>query len=315
MVRKISTGARRLKRAEMMTSTMKIRRFSGDFWLSVFCHVLVGIITILMIYPLVYVFSMSISAPQYVNTGKVLLWPMGFTLQAYGLLFDSGVIWSRYMNSLIIIVLGVSTNFIVTVLAAYAFSRKDFILRKAGMVFVVITMFFSGGMIPAYLLVSMLGLMNTYWSVVLPSAASAWLIIIARTYFLTIPDGIVESGKIDGCSEFGILFRIMLPLSLPVIAVIVLFSAVNHWNSYFSAMLYITDQSKQPIQLYLARIVMSMQPDKIMRDVASQVINKNTYREQVKYAVIIVTILPIMSAYPILQKYFITGLSVGGIKS
>ncbi len=293
---------------------MKNRRFSSDSLLSVICHAVVLCITLLMLYPLLYVFSVSISAPGYVNAGQVMLLPKGFTLQSYILLFQSGDIWAKYLNSLIIVVLGTGSNFIVTILAAYALSRNDFKLRKPCMIAILITMFFSGGLIPSYLLINWLGLMNTYWAVVLPGAASAWLITIARTFFLTIPEAIIESAKIDGCSEFKILFRMILPLSLPVIAVILLYSAVNHWNAYFSAMLYLTERSRQPIQLYLARLVMSMQPDKIMSDIVSQTADKSTYKEQIKYAVIIVTVLPIMFAYPFLQRYFVSGLALGSVK-
>jgi ABC-type sugar transport system, permease component len=258
---------------------------------------------------------MSISSPEAVESGRVFLFPIGFTLQPYIILLGSSEIMTKYLNSIIIILLGTSMNLFISVTAAYPLARKGFRLKKPLMIYITATMFFSGGLIPSYLIVQYLGLMNTFFSVVLPVAASAWLIIITRTYFMTIPESIVESAYIDGCSNTGILFKMMLPLSVPVIAVVVLYSAVNHWNSYFTAMLYLTKKELQPIQLYLARIVMNMQYDKIMADLASQTMQKgNTYKQHVKYAIIIITILPIMSIYPILQKYFVGGIMLGSIK-
>lgn len=279
------------------------------------CYSIVAIITLLMIYPFLYVLSMSISSPEAVESGRVFLFPIGFTLQPYIILLGSSEIMTKYLNSIIIILLGTSMNLFISVTAAYPLARKGFRLKKPLMIYITATMFFSGGLIPSYLIVQYLGLMNTFFSVVLPVAASAWLIIITRTYFMTIPESIVESAYIDGCSNTGILFKMMLPLSVPVIAVVVLYSAVNHWNSYFTAMLYLTKKELQPIQLYLARIVMNMQYDKIMADLASQTMQKgNTYKQHVKYAIIIITILPIMSIYPILQKYFVGGIMLGSIK-
>lgn len=267
---------------------------------------------IIMLYPIIYVFSMSISTPSAVYSGKVYLWPVGFDLGAYKEILASSNIWNKYYNSMWVVVVGTLINLMTTIFAGYPLSRKRFRHKRPVMIFILITMFFSGGMIPLYMLVNQLGLFNTRWSLVLPVAASAFNIIIARTFFEGIPDSLEESAEIDGCSKIGILFRIFVPLSLPMIAVIVLYSAINHWNSYFSAMLYITDANLQPMQMYLARILMSNQMDNIVREASSS--KADSYAELIKYAIIIMTTAPIMCIYPLLQKYFITGLTLGSVK-
>lgn len=289
----------------------RTKKTKEDIIVNVVVMVICVFVIIMTVYPLLYVFSMSVSDPAQVRAGQVYLFPKGFTLGAYKELLSSGEIMGKYMNSLWIVVVGTTINLFMTVFAAYPLSRKKFKQRKPIMLFILFTMFFSGGMIPQYMLVNALGLFNTRWAVVLPVAASSFNIVVARTFFAGIPESLEEAAEIDGCGKIGILFRIFLPLSLPVLAVVVLYSAVNHWNSYFTAMLYIPNSKLQPIQAYLARVLMSSQMDNIIRDGAQ---SADSYAELVKYAIIIMTTVPIMCIYPFLQRYFITGLTLGSVK-
>lgn len=270
------------------------------------------LVIVVTIYPILYVFSMSVSQPRYVYSGQVYLFPKGFTLGAYKELLSSSDIMNKYGNSIWIVVVGTIINLFMTISAAYPLSRRKFKHRKPIMLFILFTMFFSGGMIPQYMLVNSLGLFNTRWAVVLPVAASSFNIVVARTFFSGISESIEEAAEIDGCSKIGILIRIFMPLSLPIVAVVALYSAVNHWNSYFTAMLYITDSKLQPIQAYLARILMSNQTGNLIRDRVGS--TTDNYAELIKYAIIIITIVPIMGIYPFLQRYFVAGISLGSVK-
>jgi len=276
----------------------------------------IAIVTlVVMFYPFLYVFSMSISEPSAVVSGKIKVLPVGFSLDAYKMILKNQDIWIKLGNTIWIVVVGTLLNIVTTVLVAYPLSRDEMPFRRSLMLFVTFTMFFSGGLIPSYLLIKYLGLMNSLWSLVLPGAVSAWYVIIARTFFRTIPDSLIESAKIDGARHLGIVMRIMLPLSLPIIAVVALYGAVNYWNSYFHAMIFIMDSDKQPLQLYLVRILVSNQADKMVNEMSNMSSGqKASIQEQLKYAIIIFSILPIIGFYPFLQKYFSKGLMVGSVK-
>lgn len=295
-----------------MKAKRRMKRSREDVLVDTAVMIICILVIIVTVYPILYVFSMSVSEPRYVYSGQVYLFPKGFTLGAYKALLSDGDILMKYFNSIWIVVVGTALNLIMTVFAAYPLSRKKFRRRRPIMLFILFTMFFSGGIIPQYMLVNALGLFNTRWAVVLPVAASSFNIVIARTFFAGISESIEEAAEIDGCGKIGILFRIFMPLSLPVVAVVVLYSAVNHWNSYFTAMLYITDNKLQPIQAYLARILMSNQMNNILRDGSAS--QQNSYAELVKYAIIMLTTIPIMCIYPFLQRYFISGLTLGSVK-
>lgn len=276
----------------------------------------IAIVTlVVMFYPFLYVFSMSISEPSAVVSGKIKVLPVGFSLDAYKMILKNQDIWIKLGNTIWIVVVGTLLNIVTTVLVAYPLSRDEMPFRRSLMLFVTFTMFFSGGLIPSYLLIKYLGLMNSLWSLVLPGAVSAWYVIIARTFFRTIPDSLIESAKIDGARHLGIVMKIMLPLSLPIIAVVALYGAVNYWNSYFHAMIFIMDSDKQPLQLYLVRILVSNQADKMVNEMSNMSSGqKASIQEQLKYAIIIFSILPIIGFYPFLQKYFSKGLMVGSVK-
>ena len=287
----------------------------GEYGLDVAVYVIAAITAIVTFYPLLYVFSMSVSDPSAIVSGKVKVWPVGFSLETYKMIISNPEIWRKLGNTIWIVVVGTLLNVITTVMVAYPLSREEMPFRRFLMLFVTLTMFFSGGLIPSYLLIKYLELMNSLWSLVLPGAVSAWYIIIARTFFRTIPTSLVESAKIDGARHFSIVWRIMLPLSLPIIAVVTLYGAVNYWNSYFSALIFIMDSDKQPLQLYLMRILVSNQSDRMINEASAMTqSDKSAMQEQLKYAIIIFSILPIIGLYPFLQKYFTKGMMVGSIK-
>ncbi|MBO9606241.1 MAG: carbohydrate ABC transporter permease [Paenibacillaceae bacterium] len=270
------------------------------------------VVVAITLYPFLYVLSMSISNPIYVIDGSVWLYPKGFSLRAYDTIFDNPDMWRSYGNTIFYTVAGTSINIAMTVLAAYPLARRHFFLRKPIMVFIVVTMFFGGGLIPAFLLMQELGLYNTRWAMLLPGAASAFLIIVSRTFFQDIPESLHESAKLDGAGEFAILLRIVLPLSMPIVAVLALFYAVGHWNSFFPAMMYLPDPRLQPLSIYLIKVIIQ-NSDVALKDMIDQH-DRSMISVQLKYAMIIVTIAPILMIYPFLQKYFVKGVMIGSLK-
>lgn len=270
-------------------------------------------VIIITLYPLLHVLFASISQPaKLIQHQGILLWPLGVSFNAYSLVIKYPMIISGYLNTFFIVLVGTALNLLMTVLAAYVLSRKQVLLKGALMFFIVFTMFFQGGMIPLYIQVNNLGLRDKLWSLILPVAVSAWNIIITRTSFMAVPDSLEESARIDGANDLTILFRVVIPLSMPVLAVMVLFYGVSHWNSWFSAMLYLRDRSLYPLQLVLREIL-------IISDVTSMTqgynaIDAEPIGQTIKYATIVVATVPIMCVYPFLQKYFVKGVMVGAIK-
>jgi putative aldouronate transport system permease protein len=255
---------------------------------------------------------MSISDPKNVINNSVWLFPKGFSVEAYRKVFDNPDVWRAYYNTLFYTIVGTAVNVTMTMLAAYPLSRKTFFLRNQIMVLIVITMFFSGGLIPTFLLIKNIGLYDTRWALILPGAVGAYFIIIARTFLQGLPESLMESARIDGANDLYILYKIVVPLSMPIIAVLSLFYAVGHWNSYFSAMLYLSDPKLHPMSLYLVKILIQ-DSDTMVKEMA-QDINRTLYSIQIKYALIIVTVLPILFVYPFLQKYFVKGVLIGSLK-
>ncbi len=270
------------------------------------------IISAVTLYPFIYVISMSISSPMSVLNQEVFLFPKGFSIKSYGLLFENKEIWQSYYNTLWYTAVGTSVNMVMTVLAAYPLSRKSFCGRNSLTFFITFTMFFSGGLIPLYITINKLGLYDTRWAMILPGAVSAFNIIIARTYFQGIPDSLYESAYIDGANDIRILRSIILPLSKPIISVLAMFYAVGHWNSFFPATLYLPSKELQPIQIFLRKILI-MENGEMAGDMSIG-IERSQIIEQLKYSSIVITILPIILIYPFLQKHFIKGVMVGAIK-
>jgi putative aldouronate transport system permease protein len=266
---------------------------------------------IITLYPFIYVISMSISDPKYVVQQSVWLFPKGFSLKAYKMIFENKEVWTSYYNTIWYTVVGSIVNIFMTIIAAYPLSKKSFFARRFFMLFIIFTMFFGGGMIPAFLLIKNLHLYDTKWAIILPAAISTWNIIITRTFFEGIPESLQESAKIDGCTDIGILFKIVLPLSLPIISVIGLFCAVGFWNNYFSALIYLPNAKNHPLQLYLMKIVVQ-NSQQFMGSM--QGYDRVLITTQLKYSIIIVAILPIICVYPFLQKHFVKGVMIGAIK-
>jgi putative aldouronate transport system permease protein len=257
----------------------------------------------------------SISAPETVMRGEVWLWPKELSFVGYERLFANKEIIQGFLNTVLYTVTGTALNLVMTIAAAYPLSRADFKGRNGFMLIIVFTMFFSGGMIPSYLLVKELGMLDTIWAMIIPSAVSVWNIIIMRTFFQnSIPKEMQEAAFIDGCSNMRVLFRIVLPLSGPILAVMVLFYAVGHWNSYFTALIYLSDRSNYPLQLFLREILVQGQMQEMV-DISDDSLARSLMdAEAIKYAAVIVTNLPMLLLYPFLQKYFVKGVMIGAIK-
>lgn len=290
------------------------RESTGDRFFQIAVYVILGIVLIIVIYPLLFVLSASISNPEYILQGKIHLLPKGINFNAYEKIFHNKDIWTGYMNTIIYTVIGTLINLIMTTLGAYPLSRKDFYGRNVITALLVFTMFFSGGMIPTYLLVKNLHMLNTIWAMVLPGAVSVYNLIIMRTFFQSIPNELREAAIVDGASDFQVLIRIILPLSKPILAVMTLFYAVTHWNAFFDALIYLTDRSKFPLQLILREILIQSNVGDMTSQVDESMIKYMLSVEGIKYAVIIVANLPVLILYPFLQKYFVKGVMIGSLK-
>ncbi len=273
------------------------------------------IFIILCAYPLIYVVSASFSDPMDIFAGKVWLLPSSPTLKGYKTVFDYPDVWIGYGNSVFYTVFGTLINVFMTVLAAYPLSRKDLKYRKPIIMLFTFTMLFNAGMIPNYLLIRDLHLLNTRWALLIPGAISVYNMIIVRTFFMSnIPDELLESARLDGCSDFRFLLNIVLPLSGAVIAVITLYYAVGHWNQYFNAVLYLTDKNTYPLQVFLRNILLENSINDLS---AGSVVNESerTYlNELLKYSLIVVASAPLLAVYPFIQKYFVKGVMIGAVK-
>lgn len=281
----------------------------------VFIYIILSFITLLVLYPLFFVLIASISAPETVMRGEVWLWPKELSFVGYERLFANSELMRGFLNTLLYTTTGTALNVLMTIAAAYPLSRVDFKGRHVFTLIIVFTMFFSGGMIPNYLLVKELGMLDTIWAIIIPSAVSVWNIIIMRTFFQSsIPKEMQEAAFIDGASNMRVLLRIVLPLSGPILAVMVLFYAVGHWNSYFSALIYLSDRANYPMQLFLREILVQGQMQEMV-DISDDSLARSLMdAEAIKYAAVIVTNLPMLLLYPFLQKYFVKGVMIGAIK-
>lgn len=296
---------------------MLIKKSVGEKVFDVFNIVIMIVFMIICIYPLLYVLFASLSDPYRLMQHRgLLLKPLGITLNGYALVFKNPDIITGFMNTVFYVVVGTSLNLLITCMSAYVLSRKNLLFGKPLMLMVTITMFFSGGLIPFYLQIQRLGLSDSRWAIILPSALSVWNLIVMRTAFRSIPDSLIESAKIDGANDFTILFRIVIPVSKATLAVIALFYAVGQWNSWFNAMLFLRERSKYPLQLILREILISNDTREMMNlpKGSAQFIKADAYKTLIKYSTVIVSTLPIICVYPFLQKYFVKGVMVGSIK-
>jgi putative aldouronate transport system permease protein len=272
-------------------------------------------IFLVVLYPLIYVVSASFSDPNAVASGKVWLLPIDFTTKAYARIFEYPRIWTGYANSIFYATVGTIVNVTFTVLAAYPLSRKDLFGKKPLMFLFVFSMMFSGGLIPFYITVNQLGLYNSRWALIIPQALSVWNMIIAITFFRTsLPQELLEAAQLDGCSDIQYLFRIVLPLSTPIIAVMGLFYAVGHWNQFFTALIFLANKDLFPLQLILRDILVANTVDPSLLEDAKTMAAKAGMRDLLKYALIVVASGPVLALYPFVQKYFVKGLMIGAIK-
>ncbi len=292
-----------------------IRESLPDRVFNVVNIVLMLLILIIIIYPLYFIILASFSTPETVASGQLLLWPKEFYLDGYKKIFEYEPIWTGYRNTIFYTISGTAINLAVTIPAAYALSRRNLMGRSFLMLLFSFTMFFSGGMIPAYILVKNLNLLNTPWAMILPGAASVWNIIVARTFMQqNIPDELYDASVIDGCNDFQFFFQIVLPLSKAIIAVMALFYAMGHWNNYFSALIYLDNRELHPLQLIIRDLLIQNQIGFEMGSNITGIAERARLAEQMKYGVIIISSLPMMLIYPFIQKYFEKGIMIGSLK-
>lgn len=283
--------------------------------------IVLGLITLLFFYPMYLCLISAVSSPEEVYAGRVLLFPKGFNSEGFQRVIENDSLWRGYLNTIFYTVLGTCINLALTMTGAFVLSRRTFALRTPLNWMVLFTMFFGGGMIPTYLLVKDLKLLNTVWSLVLPGAISTWNLIITRTFLATsIPNELQEAAYIDGCNNIRFFLRIVLPNATTIIAVIGLFYAVDHWLSYWNAMLYITDETRYPLQLVLRDILLkaevalqSAQSGENMES-ATAVVDLLRISESVKYIVVIAGTLPLLIVFPFVEKYFVKGVMIGSVK-
>lgn len=275
-------------------------------------------VLVIVLYPLIYIVSSSFSSTRAVTSGRVWLLPVEPSLEGYKAVFAYKDIWIGYANTFYYVFFGTALNVVLTILAAYPLSRKDFRARNLVMFLFTFTMFFNGGLIPTYLLIDKLGMINTRMAMILPSALSIWNVIITRTFFQSnISKELLEAAKLDGCSDVKFVLKIVIPLSGAIIAVMTLFYAVGHWNSFFSAFIYLKDNKLMPLQIKLRTILILNQfdPSMLTGSVNVEEMNKRAnLRELLKYSLIIVSSLPVLCIYPFVQKYFVKGIMIGSIK-
>jgi len=282
-------------------------------------YTVVNIVMVLLIiaigYPLIYVVSSSFSSGAAVTAGRVVLWPVDFSTTGYKIVFSYKLIWTAYGNTIWITVVATVLNVILTTMAAYPLSRRNFQGRTIYTIFFMITMFFSGGMIPNYILMNQLHLNGTRWAIVLSGAISIYNMIVMRTFFVnSVPGELLEAAKIDGITDIGYLFRILIPLSKAVFAVVTLYYAVAHWNAYFNAMLYLRDRNLYPLQLVLRDILKANQNMDLADLDPEMLAQARDAANTIKYGLIVVATAPIMVAFPFIQRFFEKGVMIGSVK-
>ena len=308
-----------MKKENYNMKTKPVKRCREDVIFDTVIFIILTLILFVVAYPLYWVIISSFSDPTAVSAGKVLLRPMGFTLKGYAEVFKNSQVMRGFFNSIVITFVGVCVNLAVTLPTAYALSRDNFSGKKPITVFYMITMFFGGGMIPTYLVVKNMQLLNTIWALVLPGCLSVYNMIVARTFFKSnSSEELYEAGEIDGCTQSRFFFQIALPLSKAIIAIMVLYYGVGHWNSYFSALLYISDQDKYPLQLVLRNILITNQT--ALSQTATTAAARAALQEQqqlidvMKYSLIIISSVPVLIMYPLVQKHFVKGVMIGSVK-
>ncbi|RAW16063.1 carbohydrate ABC transporter permease [Paenibacillus taichungensis] len=280
-----------------------------------FVYLLTILAVVVTLYPFLYVISISFSSVDAIDKQKVALWPVGFTLSGYQMVLQYRELWVSFYNTLWYTVIGTLMNILATCLAAFPLSRQQFFLRRKLNFFIAFTMYFSGGLIPVYMLITSLGLYNTRWVMVLPVLVITFNVMICRSAFEGIPNEIFESASIDGANELTMLYRLAIPIIKPTLAVLTLYYAVFHWNNFFSALLYLGKQDMQPLQMFLRRVLIMASPEVMQKmggTMTTGALAVSTL--QVRYVSIVVSILPIVTIYPFIQRYFVKGITLGAVK-
>ena len=284
----------------------------------IFYIIITAILTfffIAVLYPCIFVLSASFSSGVAVQSGKVILFPVDLSIEGYRAVFNTSTVWTGFINSPFYTVVGTTINLVMTLTAAYCLSRRDLPGRNGIMLLFTFTMFFSGGMIPSYMMVQSLGILNTRWALLLPGAIGVYNLIVARTFIInSIPLELLEASQMDGCSDVMYYLKVVIPLSKAIIAVLVLFYGVGHWNAYFNAMIYLHDKSLYPLTLFLREILMASQIDpSTVQDPELQA-RLAEMAGAIKYSLIVVSMVPVLIIYPFVQKYFVKGVMIGSVK-
>lgn len=290
----------------------RIKESKGDRIFMGALYIFLALALIAVLYPLIYIVSASFSSASAVVSGRVWLFPVEPTLLGYTTVFKNPQVLQGFSNSLFYTIVGTFISVSITIMLAYPLSRKTFYGRKLIMILLVFTMIFDGGLIPMYLVVKNLNLIDTIWAILLPSALAVFQVIIARTFFQsTIPDELVEASEMDGCSDIGFIFKVVLPLAKPIIAVLVLMYAVMKWNMYFDALIYLKSEELYPLQLILRSIlILNSDPSANVEDI----LKLQGLKELMKYSLIVISSLPVLALYPFVQKHFVKGMLIGSVK-
>lgn len=297
----------------------RIGRCRSDVIYDTILFILLSLVFLVVAYPLYFVIISSVSDPIAVSNGEVTFYPIGFTLDGYREVFKTNTVVRGFLNSLLYTVCGVSVNLLVTLPTGYALSRKDFALKKFVTFFYMLTMFIGGGMMPTYLIVKQTGLLNSMWALIIPGAMGVYNMIVAKTFFSTnIPLELMEAARLDGCGNTRFFFHIVLPLSGAITAILVLYYGQGHWNSYFSALLYINDHEKWPLQLELRNILLlntnTMTKEFITEEMRKEQARREALANMMKYSLIIISSIPMLIVYPFVQKHFVKGVMIGSVK-
>ncbi|NOU90685.1 ABC transporter permease subunit [Paenibacillus sp. LMG 31460] len=297
----------------MNTMKTTIKESVGDKLFLISIYVILSLLLVIVLYPLIYIFSSSFSSPSAVTSGRVWLWPVEFSLKGYATLIENPKIVTGYANSLFYTAAGTIISVMLTIMIAYPLSRKTLFGRNMLMMLITFTLLFSGGLIPTYLVVKQMGLIDTRWALLIPNAIWVWQVIIARTFFQSsIPDELIDSSEIDGCSDLRFMWSVVVPLSKPIIAVLFLMYAVGQWNAYFDALIYLKTANLFPLQLILRSIII-LNNSSNATDALKQV-ERQQLAELLKYSLIVVATLPVLVIYPFVQRYFVQGMLVGSVK-
>lgn len=298
-----------------------MKKWKGLPWGDKVYYLLTGLFILCMVvvtlFPLYFILIASFSSPNDVMLGEVILLPSSPTLRAYDLVFKNQNIWNAYGNTVVYTIVGTALSLVATLTAAFVFSRKGLIGSRVCMLMIIFTMYFSGGLIPTYFNIRNLGMLNTIWALVIPGMISGYNLIIARTFMQTsIPEALDEAAKLDGCTPIRYFLEVVIPLSTPIIGVLCLYSVVGHWNSYYSALIYMTERKNYPLQLILREILVQGNVNNESMDTSSmeEAFEFMNLAESLKYALVIVSSVPMLVLYPFLQKFFVKGVMIGSVK-